>query len=101
MTGDGGLGFPPLHLHVVVVGGGEVLHVVPESLHQFPDGGVKVRGSLLGPLLVSGDLEVPELLGHALPDGLDEVQSELVRNQLDHLQGPLDDQGLEPLPVEP
>ena len=73
----------------------------PESLHQFLDGGVKVRSSFLGPLLVPGNLEVPQLLRHALPDGLEQVQSELVRNQSGHLQEPLDYQRLESGPVKP
>ena len=48
---------------------------------------------LLGvsPLLVSGTLQVPELLSDVLPDGLNQVLSVRVRNELDDLHKPLDD----------
>ena len=96
--GGTGLGLPPLHLHVGV---GEALRLDPQSLHHPVDGGVEVRGALLGPLHVPGHLQVPQLLRHALPDGLDQVLSGLEGHQLGDLQEPLDHQGIESAPLEP
>ena len=62
---------------------------------------MKVRSALLSPLLIAGHLQVPELLSDAVPDGLDQVLSGRVRNQLRHLHEPLNDQGVETDPVEP
>ena len=56
------------------------------------DSVVKVQGALLSPLLVSGPLQVPELLSDALPDGLHQVLSVRVRNELGDLNKPLEDQ---------
>ena len=93
------LGFPTLFLHGV--GDSEGLGAKPEALHEAGDGGVEVGGALLSPLLVPGDLQVPQLLRQPLPDGLDHVESELVGYQLCDLHEPLHHQSLEPDPVKP